>query len=212
MRFRPFFLLLALPLLLASCGDNEAADDPSVEVTPEPVNDNTISTDFGMNSFSGNAEPELLKEIGICDPAAANDTDEKLSACTPKFFRFFRLTEQKPLRDGFILLVKAGVGGFPTRRVLVFEREKETLVKVNGFAGNLIERRRSATGYDDLVVRFGDRIEGNLYFYNCLFEYKEGKYVYRTCEAINDSRVKPEYMDSMAVEIKRSLDQNRMIF
>lgn len=212
MKLRIFLLLLLPAVLFMSCtGDDD--DESNTDITqPEPVNENTISTDFNLNAFKSKEEPELLKEIEICNPAAANETDENLSACTPKFFRFFNLTKAKPLRDAFILLVKAGVGGFPTRRVLIFERENGLLVKVNGFAGNLIERRPSAAGYDDLVIRFGERIEGNLYFYNCLFQSEDGKYNYRNCEAINDSRIKAEFKDSMAVEIKKSLVQNNFIF
>ena len=209
------FILLALFIPVISACKNDEDDVPQIDYSdhaPEPVNDNTISTDFSTNFFSGKGEAALLKELNIRNPDAANDTDEKLSACSPKFFRFFELNKALPLKDGFMLLVKAEVGGFPTRRLLIFQRENGMLVKVNGFAGYLIERRPSTTGYDDIVVRFGDRIDGNLYYYNCVFSWNEGKYVYKFCEAINDSRVKKEYVDSMAVEIKAALDKNNFIF
>ena len=179
---------------------------------PAPVNDNTISTDFNSNVFKSTTEVELLKELRLCDPAAPNDTDEKRPACSPKFFRFFELNKKTPLKDGFMVMTKAGVNGFDTRRLLIFEREGGILVKLNGFAGYLIERRPVASGYDDLVIRFGERIEGNLYYYNCLFTWKDGKYDYKLCEAINDSRIKVGLVDSMAPEIKKSLDDNKLIF
>lgn len=214
MNTKSLFVLALLVLFTAACGGNEEEkpDKPVKELTPEPINDNTISTDFSVNTFSGKGEAELLKELNLCNPQAANDTDERLSACSPKFFRFFPLTKQMPLKDGFMVLVKAEVGGFPTRRLLIFERENGMLVKLNGFAGNLIERRPTATGYDDIVVRFGERIEGNMYYYNCLFGWKEGRYEYLRCEAINDSRIKAEYIDSMAPEIKSAIDKNHFIF
>lgn len=201
--------------LLFSC-KTDVDDAPAIELresAPAPVNENTISTDFSDNFFSNKGEIELLKELNLCNPNAANDTDEKLSACSPKFFRFFELNKSIPLKDGFMVLVKAEVGGFPLRRLLIFQRENGSLVKVNGFAGNLIERRPAASGFDDLVIRFGKREDdGNMYFYNCLFSWNEGKYEYRFCEAINDSRVKKEYVDSMAPEIKSLIDKNRFIF
>lgn len=210
------FPVLALSLLLTSSCEEEKTDD--IHILPpstEPVADPTISTDFSTNSFTSNIEEELLQELKICNPAAPNDTDEKNPACSPKFFRFFPLSKQIPLKDGFILLVKAGVGGHPLRRVLIFQREKGMLIKLNGFNGNLIEKRPSPTGYVDLVVRFPDNIDNNLVYYNCLFQWKNGKYEYRYCEVIDEDvprNVKREFIDSMGVEIKKILDRNNMIF
>ncbi len=210
------FLLLfpmALAFVLPACDSEDPENVPVKEhKVPEPVNDNTISTDFNANSFKSNVEADLLKELMLCDPNAPNDTEEKHPACSPKFFRFFQLTNKTPLKDGFMVMIKAGVNGWPTRRLLIFEREQGKLVKVNGFNGYLIERRPTASGYDDIVVRFGERIDGYLYFYNCVFTWKDGKYDYQLCEAINDSRIKAELMDSMAVEIKKTLDEKQYLF
>lgn len=210
------FIFSILVLVLFSCKTDSSEEDDGIQdkSTPiaAPVNERSISTDFNDNFFAGNQEIELLKELKICDPAAKNDEDEAHPSCSPKFFRFFDLSEKIPLKDGFLLLVKAGVNGFPSRRLLVFEREKGNLVKVNGFDGYLIEKRPSPTGYDDIVVRFGEKVDGYSYFYNCLFQWKEGKYQYIRCEAINDSRIKAELVDSMAPEIRKSLDAHNMIF
>lgn len=209
-----YSLLIFLPLLVVSCGPEEQDDDLAIE-KQEIVEDNTISTDFTTNTFSGKEEAKLLKELNICNPEADSDTSELNPSCSPKFFRFFKLAKNIKLNDGFILLVKAGVNGFPLRRVLVFERENGGLVKLNGFNGNLIERRKSPTGYDDLVLRFPDNQDGQLIYFNCLFQWEKGRYEYKYCEEIDENgpaKIKAEYRDSMAIEIKKILDKNNMLF
>ncbi|MGV3609346.1 MAG: hypothetical protein ACO1N0_00245 [Fluviicola sp.] len=216
MRFKLVYLL-PLFLLVFSC-DDDTEDEITIErrhtADKEPV-DNTISTDFLSNKFTSKVETELLKELHLCDPKATSDDDPEHPTCSPKYFRFFKLNKQTPLKDGFKLLIKAGVNGFPLRRLLIFEREGEALVKLNGFNGNLIEERESASGYNDLMIRFPDNINNNITYYNCLFRWKDGKYNYVNCEVIDEDvprKVKAEFIDSMGVEIKKILDRNDMIF
>lgn len=218
MKLKILFVIPVLLFALNSCDDDT---DDTINIKPRhtsgkdaPV-DNTISTDFNENTFTSKVEAELLKELHLCDPKATSDEDPKHPTCSPKFFRFFKLNAQTPLKDGFKLLIKAGVNGFPLRRLLIFEREKDVLVKLNGFNGNLIEERKAASGYNDLVVRFPDNINGNITYYNCLFKWKEGKYEYVNCEVIDEDvprKIKAEFIDSMGVEIKKVLDKNDMIF
>lgn len=216
MRFKLVYLLPVF-LFLASC-DDEADDEITIEhrqsAEKEDV-DNTISTNFNENAFKSKVESELLKELHLCDPKATSDDDPEHPSCSPNFFRFFKLNDQTPLKDGFKLLIKAGVNGFPLRRLLIFEREEDVLVKLNGFNGNLIEERKAASGYNDLVIRFPDNINENITYYNCLFRWKDGKYNYVNCEVIDEDiprRVREEFIDSMGVEIKKILDRNDMIF
>lgn len=216
-----YILLLSISvLLITSCKDEPDSSTETRKHQDNSVNtstgeDPTISTIFGENTFEFGSEVELLKELHICDGKSTDDSNPKHPSCSPKFFRFFKLTEVKPLKEGFILLIKAGVNDFPIRRTLIFEREKGALVKLNGFNGNLIERRKTASGYDDLVIRFPDNINDNLTYYNCVFTWKDGKYEYVNCEVIDEDvprRIKAEFMDSMALEIKKILDRNNMIF
>lgn len=219
---KQFGLWAAIALTVSVCAvscDEEPEDQPlghRNHVVPE--NNPTISTDFATNTFSSGQEVELLKELKLCDPNAADDTDELHPSCSPKFFRFFKLSEQQQLKDGFILLVKAGVNGMQLRRVLIFQRDKGLLVKLNGFYGNLIETRPSSSGYPDLVIRFTDNIEGSLAYYNCLFQWNGAQYRYTLCEAIQEGgqeaphRIKKEYIDSMAPEIEQVLIDNKMLF
>jgi hypothetical protein len=210
-----FFFFLSI--LFTSCVD-EVDETITIEKrhsAKEPLADNTISTNFNENDFKSKVEGELLKELHLCDPNAAKNDDPEHPSCSPNFFRFFKLNKETPLKDGFKLLIKAGVNGFPIRRLLIFEREAGTLVKLNGFNGNLIEERKNASGYDDLVIRFPDNINDNITYYNCLFRWKDGRYNYIHCEVIDEDvprKVKAAFIDSMGVEIKKILDRNNMLF
>lgn len=214
MKVLVYSLLLVIPVFLVSCGPEEKEDDLAIK-PHEVVEDNTISTDFPNNKFTSDVEAKLLKELNICNAKSGSDTNELNPACSPKFFRFFKLSKNIGLNDGFMLLVKAGVNGFPLRRLLIFERENGALVKLNGFNGNLIERRKSETGYDDLIIRFADNQDGQLIYFNCLFKWMKGRYEYQFCEEIDENgpaKIKAEFRDSMGIEIKKILDKNNMLF
>ena len=214
--------LIGIGFLFAICFTSCEEDIEDQPFKPHHSNQpavNTISTDFNENTFTSSGEEiALLKELKLCDPLAKNDTDEKHPSCSPKFFKFFKLSEKTSLKDGFILLIKAGVNDFPLRRILIFQREGDQLTKLNGFNGNIIEFRPSKTGYQDLVIRFTDNIAGTLSYYNCLFEWNGAQYEYKLCEAIQEGgqesphRIKAEYIDSMAPEIKKILETNQMFF
>lgn len=199
-------------IILNSCTDEESEPDENTTKETIEVVDQTLSTDFNANTFTSNTEVELLKELKLCDPTAPTDTDEKRPTCSPKFFRFFQLSKKIPLNNAFILLIKAGVNDFPLRRVLVFQREKDQLIKLNGFNGNIIEKRKTTSGYDDLVIRFADNIEGQLCYYNCIFSWNGGQYEYKYCQDIDDRKVKAEFIDSMAPEILTILQEKQLVF
>jgi hypothetical protein len=47
-----------------------------------------IFTDFSLNTFSSDIELKLLAELRICDTTRVGD---EFGACSPKFFKFFKL-------------------------------------------------------------------------------------------------------------------------
>jgi len=171
-----------------------------------------ISTDFNLNTFTQGSEPRLLHEIGICDTLTLKDNNLDEPACSPRFFRFFPLKNNTDFQNGFMLLVRSGVHAFPTRRLLIFQRESNQLVQVNGFNGYLIERRKSNTEYDDIVIRFFERFDKQKYFYHCLFSWDQGKYNYVKCEEINDQKVKIEKVDSVSKVVLGYLSDKKLIF
>lgn len=171
-----------------------------------------FSIEFNQNKFTFGEEEELLQELKECDSTAENDRDPLRPACSPRFFKFFPLDDGSTLKNGFILLVKATVRGSETRKTKIYQREGRMLVLVNGFNGTLIERRKSASKYDDLIIRFGNRIDKTLHHFNCLFKWNGGKYLFDSCEEIDDNRVKKQFKDSMNVEIKTMLEQEHYLF
>ena len=172
-----------------------------------------IETDFNANTFSGTTEIELLKELGVCDSIAPNDKNLDRPSCSPRFFRFFNYKKNADLRNNFILLVRSGVNGFPARRLLIFVRENGELVKTNGFIGYIIEKRRIKNKlHDDIIIRFYEKYYEQKYFYNCLFSWKDQRYEFVKCEAINDIAIKPELVDSVSIEINKTLIEKQLVF
>lgn len=184
---------------------SEISDDEIPEVIE-------ISTDFNDNEFKSEVEAKLLKELKICDSTMTEDNSLARPSCSPRFFRFFPLKHDKLLNEGFILLVRSGVNGFPVRRLLVFERTNGKLVNTNRFIGYIIQTRKKDNGYDDIVVRFFERYEKQKYFYHCLYTWKGGKYQFVRCEEINSERIKPEMVDSVSYEVQKILNEKGLVY
>ncbi len=170
-----------------------------------------ISTDFNLNAFTQGNEPRLLHEIGICDTMTLKNNNLDEPACSPRFFRFFPLKNNTDFQNGFMLLVRSGVHAFPTRLFMVFERKDNKLKQVNAFNGYIIERRKSKTEYDDIVIRFFERYDKQKYFYHCLFSWDKGRYNYVKCEEINDQKVKAEKVDSVSKVVLGYLSEKSLI-
>lgn len=212
-----FTLSLCCSAVLFSCGNKENETvTPKTEAVQEEFEGIEVLFDEAEFEYPGVAE--LLKEINICSDEQVDKDGNPVTPCSPELFKFFPLKEQMPLEDGFILLVKANTGGIALRRVLVFERENGTLVKVNGFIANLIGTKKKEGAYDDLLLRFIDKIEGSDVFYHCIFSWENGKYEFKTVEVIHEpagdfyGRVKENVKDSVSQDIYKILTDNKMIF
>lgn len=190
---------------------NIAPKEPNEETSniPEVVD---ISTDFNLNEFDKGDEIKLLKELKICDSTVKDDNSLQRPSCSPRFFRFFPLKQNKPLNEGFILLVRSGVNGFPVRRLLIFERSNGKLVNTNRFIGYIIQKRKKSSENDDIVVRFFERYENQKYFYHCLYSWKNGKYEFIRCEEINGERIKPALIDSVSFEVQKILNEKNLVY
>lgn len=205
-KFLLFTIGTIILLSFVSCEDEK---NPETEL--DKNNDNQpvqISTDFKENKFTYGEEEGLLKELNACE---VNGKDSLKPPCSPNFFRFFHLDDRKSLKNGFILLIKALVYS-ETRQVKIYQREKGDLVLVNGFNGYLIERRPSKSKFDDLVIRFGNRIDNFLHHYNCVYKWNGFKYIFDSCEAIDDRAVKKEFKDSMNIEINSMIEKEHYTF
>ena len=205
-------------LLFVSCDNTPDEKDkpepkPVVKTEFEPV-----EVLFDEDNFQDTSVVGLLKEINICSPSMQDSLGLAVPDCSPKYFKLFPLKEGGSLYEGFILLTKANTGGIALRRLLVFERERGNLVKVNGFIANLIGTRPSSSKYDDLMIRFKDNIEGSDVYYNCLFQWEQGKYQFKSVETIHEpaaewvGTVRADVKDSVSKEILEIIQGNEMIF
>jgi len=181
-----------------------------------------IFTNFKNNRFESGVELKLLSELNLCDTTLVHD---ELGACSPKYFRFFKLIENESLNEGFILLVngilfpEVGVK-FPIRRILIYEREAGKLVAVNQFKGNLIETRtRKGSPYKDILIRF--RIDEYGEKYHVLYRWKNKRYQLERCEEMVywdtesnkfvGGRVKESIRDSVSIEVGKILMEEGLV-
>lgn len=217
--------LLGVVLLLVSCDDTPEGDvtnpvnDIQVDVNGDPVESKLevghishIETLFDQVDFDNKVEYDLLKELEVCDSVEIEDS--KCATCTPKYFKLHEYNNNKELEDAFMLQVKAltVMKGqevpLPMRHLIIFEREKGSLIKVNGFRGNLIATRESDSGVKDLIVRFYIPDEGA--FMNCLFLWNDGKYKFESVEAIDGAGGHGSVKESMKAEVSKEVYQTLM--
>jgi hypothetical protein len=187
-------------------------DKPKPVKKKETVKGIQISTDFNTNSFSSKNEAKLLKNLGLCDSTINWSEDLDKPSCTPNFFRVFPLKKGLDIAQGCMVLMKAGVNHFPVRRFVIYEKEGAQMIQANGFIGYPIEFRPQDQNYDDVVIRFFERYEGQKYFYNCLFTWKQNRYQYVRCEQINDANIKPEKQEQVSAEILKILNDKQLVF
>ena len=119
------------------------------------------------------------------------------------YFWFFPLNKKTKLSNGFILVTKAGFNGSPVRKTYIFKRINSELSLLNLFNGYLIQRNTSTVSdYDDLLIHFGNQKfpverDGGKFLFDCSFQWNGKNYSFLNCERINNSKIKPIYMDSI---------------
>jgi hypothetical protein len=205
-------ILMALFLFVFRSKNSKPSLQNQQNTIPKKQSGRLISTDFNLNVFEGDEEPQLLKNLRLCDSTIAMSKDLNRPSCTPNFFRVFPLKKGLSLQKGCMILMKAGVNQFPVRRFVIYEREADQFVQANGFIGYPIEFRPKPNGYDDIVIRFFERYQGNKYFYNCLFTWKQHRYQYVCCEQINDADIKPEKQKQVSSEIWKIIYEKQLAF
>lgn len=208
-----FFLIVIVSSLFVLSACKEDEKDPEKDEL-EVIDD----FDFDEKKFKDPVHLELLKELDICD-VELSDTS-MYAPCTPEYFQIYPYHKDKSVKDAFILYVKAAIPLkgqpylLPVRHVIVFERENGTLVRVNGFRGELAELRETAGGHKDLVVAL--YLTGDETLFDCLFKYKDGKYSFEHVigldwgEGMRD--VKEEMRDSVSKDVYRDLMSKNLIF
>ena len=215
-------IFLLTLILFASCTGNEVEknDNKNVSKKEETKTGEFIYIEelFQRDDFEKKEALLLLQELHLCDNVSTDSTT--IYPCSPKRFKFFKFRDDKPLKDAFLLLIRANtiLKGqqipLPVRHILVFEREEGKLVKVNGFRGDLYGMKTASTGIKDLIVRF--YVPSEEAFMNCLFVWKDGKYHFKSVEAIEGAggtgKVKEEFKEELSKQVYTVLMENNLIF
>lgn len=208
----PFLTIIILFFALLSCNnvedetsDNSENNGETKTVNQENKNIKKVEVLFEATTFEDDKSLKLLRELGIgmCNPAEKDLENYLRPACNAKFFKLFPLNDSTPMENAFVLLIKSKVHGFPIRRTLIFMREKGKLVKINAFAANVIEFRKSKNKFNDLILRFSDE---DFNHFNCRYLWRSNHFEFDQVEQINDADVKKEFQDSMNLEILKLID------
>jgi hypothetical protein len=204
-----FVLLVVLFFTVKYLNQQDKPKQVKIKETTKGIQ---ISTDFNTSSFSNKNEAIILKNLRLCDSTIDWSEDLNRPSCTPNFFRVFPLKKGLDIAQGCMVLMKAGVNHFPVRRFVIYEKEGAQMIQANGFIGYPIEFRPQDQNYDDVVIRFFERYEGQKYFYNCLFTWKQNRYQYVRCEQINDANIKPDKQAQVSAEILKILNEKQLVF
>jgi hypothetical protein len=214
-----FFVIL---FVLFSCKEGEVkhevdSDDQNFFTTSDNTQEGDvieITTLFDEENFPDPEMPALLTEIKICNPLINDSIIDGVVPCSPKYFKFYTYNRKRSLEDAFLLQVRKGVNNYPFRRLLIFTRENDKLVLMNGIRGYLVEKRKSESGLDDLVVALVDNLEGEYMRYDVLLRYENGKYHY--VEALGDLygsfEGKPKMKAAAFEEIGERIKSEQLIF
>jgi hypothetical protein len=207
-----FLVYTLVSFVLFSCENSTEEDKVKKDEPKEIVG---VQTLFNEDEFTDLRHLALLKELRICNQFQKDTSNYMDPTCSPRFFRVLSISDVIPVENAFVVQIKAMVGGINLRRSVVLIRERGELVKANTFVANLIGFQKNKSGYNDLILRFNDNIEGEIIFYNCIFQWNNGKYHFKSCELIEGAtwrqRLKPEFKDSVSNDIRNTLIKNQMI-
>lgn len=208
--------LFAFLFLVACSSEEDPIKKPTIAPEAEII---SIETLFDEDVFEDAKHLELLKELKICSEFQKDTSNYIEPACSPRFFKLFKMREDSPIENAFLLQIKSKVGGIKLRRLVTFVRERGALVKTNTFVANLIGLRKTKSKHYDLILRFNDNVDGDIIFYNTIFSWDGKKYVFKSAETIEGTdvngpwrqRIKAEFKDSVSTEIYNTLVKNEMI-
>lgn len=202
------YLIFCLLYVSTACESDDNSNEEVFQSISTP-----ISTLFDEEEFPDESMNRLLVEIRICNPLSQDSIIDGFVPCSPNYFKFYTYDHNRDLSNAFLLQVRKGVNNFKYRRLLIFTREKEELVLVNGIIGYLVEKRSRPNKIDDLVVAVVDNINGHYERYDVLLRFKDGKY--RFIEAIGDLHgvFKTEELKKEASkQIKARIEEKELIF
>ena len=202
---KKYAVLLAISTLLIACGGDQ--EGKPKELIPQFED---ATTTFDDKEFKDPIHLELLRELNVCEFTSPDST--YYATCISDNFKIIEYKTKGPVRDAFILQMKAGIFPKdqpsplpPVRHLIVFEREGEKLVRVGGYRGDLIEMRRSDSGAKDLLVGLYDTDDETLF--HCLFKWNGKKYEFDCIERLDYGTGLRVFATSLSEKEKAELTQ-----
>ena len=207
--------LFVVFIALVSCSEEEP-----VGVIDENIPDEieVVTPDFVGERFDNPSHLELLEELNICDLIASDSSITAL--CSPENFEIMEFRSDKGVKESFIVQTKAGISlkgetrPLPVRHLMVFEREKGELVRVNGFRGEVVALEKSDDNIKDLLVSFYFHDERAVFV--CLFKWENEKYSFESVEGIDWNEglkpIKANMKDSISAQVYNDLMERNLLF
>ncbi|MCH2226078.1 MAG: hypothetical protein MK066_15020 [Crocinitomicaceae bacterium] len=220
MKYASYIFLLGF--FVASCAPSEEIEkddlSPDIEVIDDFSEFEDVRTNFKESSFKSPVHAELLEELDICLMVDQDSTP--FAACSPENFRIIPIFGEDQVKESFILQMKAGIvlkgqdKAIKDRSIIVFERERNELVKVNGFHGEITSLKEGENGAKEMILTMYDHID-ECYF-DCLFKWDGNHYSFDAALAINYGEgfkpIKTELRDSISKDIYNELMSKSIIY
>lgn len=210
-----YFLLLSASVLLLSCGNPETEEDK----TKEEQGFEMVQHHFRGDKFTNQDHLALLEELDICD-MNLNDSTSVIAKCSPENFEIYPIDETKSVKDAFLLqtksmiILKGSEMPLPVRHIMIFERENGSLVRVNGFRGELIARETGKGSAMDLYIAIYYKPDETMF--TCKFYWNGSKYSFENVVSMDwgegPKAVKESMKDSVSREIYQSLMDAKLLF
>jgi hypothetical protein len=213
-------ILLSFTVLLYSCKTNSTSEnlnqtnnensEAGITNGKPKEYEEEMEVVFQDSKPNTSLDNKLLKAVNLCNGDQKDLKNYMVPACNAKFFELFPLISKETFEDNFLVLCRSGVHGFPMRRVLVFVKENNQYTTANTFVADLIGMEKSKTSeYKDLILQFMDTDENR---FECRYKWRDGRYSYDKVMKINGNKIKPQYLDSMKVEIGREISRLKLSY
>lgn len=202
-------------LLLVSCSSDEGTNANDI---PENKEMEAITTIFDGKKFANPLHLKLLNQLNICDLKIEDSA--YYATCTPENFQIYDIRQDGDTENSFMLLIKSNIRLkgedllLPVRHILIFERENDQLVKVNGFRGDLIGMKENSNGYKDLLVAIYFPKDKTLF--HCLFIWNGKQYSFDSVTHLDYGegvrKLKEENKAEISKEVYQNLTNDALIF
>lgn len=193
-------------LMLNACSSDTTSEKKEDKFIPD-----TILVPVQFELFTDARIPSILDEAGLCRNIPKDSIKDSINMfdppCMANFYRVFKFNESKDLNEIFGVTIASGVHDFPIRRTILMVKENKKWVLMNRFVGDLVEMRTSPTGYHDLIIRHPDLEAGS---FAIRYVYKEGKYLPKIAEEVDDKLIKKSLRDSLTPVIVERIEKNKM--